>query len=205
MLQEGLALLQEGETEEAVSWFEKSVQAGQRGAAVELASCLLTGCGVDADPDRACAVLEKAAAEGDTACMLELASLARYQTDRTHWLRKAAEAGDAVAARRLGLLLASCARGRKTGLQWLERAAELGDGQAGLVLGKRAAKKEDHKAAFELFERAAKAGSVEAATRVGRCLLKGQGCAANVHDGSRGCWTRQTAATPAPGRTSGAA
>jgi TPR repeat protein len=138
MLQEGRALIREGDAEQGVAWLEKSVAAGQPGAAHELGMCLYDEPGVKQDRVRGRKLLLKAAAQGDTASMVVLACLANGRSGRVHWFRQAAEAGDVTGMTFFGeeLVFSLNAKTRAAGVAWLQRAAHGGDGHAFAALGK---------------------------------------------------------------------
>ncbi|HBP18887.1 MAG TPA: hypothetical protein DEA08_14015 [Planctomycetes bacterium] len=116
--------------------------------------------------------LEKAARTGDLPALLALADLS--PADATPWLRLAAEQGDAVGMRRLGLALAEGAE-ESEGVSWLERADAAGDAVAPRELGLRQLHVPFHapEPALALLRRASERGDGEAAFCLGCLYLTG--------------------------------
>lgn len=126
-----LALVKQGETQEAESWWRKTAEAGDSSSAYNLALLL----GKQNKTQEAETWYRKAAEGGDSDAMNELAIQFADQgrsQEAEFWLRKAAEAGNSDAANNLGVLLEET--DPAAAQRWWEQAAAAGDSDAAAAL-----------------------------------------------------------------------
>ena len=166
----------------ALQWLAQAAQSGHAEADALIAECVAL--------DRAGPQLhlyqdacERAAAQGHPEGLCALgdiyAASAAADSDRSkahEAYRAAAQAGSALAARKLGLLLAQDAPPESPGasgeaVHWLHTAAAAGDSQAAKSLGTLLWHNGDHKAARWL-EPQAQSGDVDAMYRLGEILCR---------------------------------
>lgn len=135
----GMALARKGDAGRAAVWYRRAVAAGHVAALRELGLLQLFGIGMPVDPDAALDALRRAADAGDADATYWLARHAFIEgADEAiglavNQLHRAAEAGQPLAERNLGLMLADAGRST-TAREHLLRAQRLGDAHSGVLL-----------------------------------------------------------------------
>ena len=130
--------------------------------------------------------------------MFAVAPCRRIIAEAATWYRRAAEAGDAAAARALGSLYltgAGPAQDNEEAARWLRRAAEAGDVVSQVDLANLVAHggggPEDPANIARWFAHDAISGDLVAAFNVGMCLAKGLGVDRDEEEAAR--WLRHAA------------
>ena len=152
----------EPDAPQAAAYYEEAARAGDNGARRSLASMLLTGQGVPADPDRAVTLLEIAFITGENWAAIELAIAYRN--------------GQGVvvdAEKAVSLLEPLVAQGNAAAMNTLGDLYRAGAGTVG----------KDPAKAYGLFGQAAGLGDQGARKKVGDMLIKGEGVAADFAGG----------------------
>ena len=177
--------------ESVLAGLEKAAAAGNGWAEIGLAEALIKGDGTTADPDRAVALLQKAAAEGLKGPAM--GTLGAYYRSIGDDQRAIAALDDAAAANdgQAQLLLADMLiKGEGTppdadrAVTLLEKAGDAGlQAPAYKALGSYYASVGDNDRARSAFEQSAKAGDVEAKLHLGEMLVKGENGAADPEQG----------------------
>ncbi len=181
----GIILASEQQDKQAVGWLRKAAKSGEADAQNNLAVMLALGRGVRQNMRAALKWLKQAAAEEDTLAQYNLGLLyvrgtGIFQNEESaaDWLEKAQTDGDVQARLLLGLLY-DLGRGvivnAETAKHWYGLAADAGNADAIYNLAALYYRKGDFNKAFELFERAAGVGDVEAQTIVASMYQQGQG------------------------------
>jgi len=140
-LDEAKALCAAGNYEDAYSLFKEASKAGNPEAMGLVGIADLSGEGTRLEPELGVELLREAAGKGDLRSMNMLATL--YEIGygvKVHslyfaklWLRKAVEAGDAEAMRKLGVIYRQVRS--DSARYWLSEAVAAGSGDAGVDLG----------------------------------------------------------------------
>lgn len=171
---------------EALAWFEAAAAAGHAEAAVLAGQLLARGhAGIEPDPARARALLERAADRGHPGARLELGMLLEESDPLAarDWYRSAAERGVAAAQSRLGHLLLQGAPGiepdRERALMWIREAAKQGDARAQSWLGwaydAGVGVRADPREALRWYTRAARRDDASAQVNLARLHESGRG------------------------------
>lgn len=175
---------------EAIPWYKKAAECGNKKAQYELSHIYFEGIGTDVDYDEA---FEWAlqAAEGEDADVRAMSLLGAFYareigTDRNMeeaimWLKKAAKLGDATAQLNLGNIYLhekELGVSPEDGINWIIKSAEQGNADAQLILanlyyaGNVVA--EDKEKALSWYEKAAGQGEPEAQMRLGGMYINGE-------------------------------
>jgi len=185
---------------QAVAWLRKAAQSGESDAQNNLAVMLALGRGVKQDMRAALKWLQQAAA-ADALAQYNLGLLyvrgtgmLQHEQSAADWLEKAQAGGDIPARLLLGLLY-DLGRGvianAETAKHWYGLAAEAGNADAIYNLAALYYRKGDFNKALGLFERAARAGDVEAQTTVASMYQLGQGADVDMQTAVQ--WYKQAA------------
>ena len=135
----GVTLARRGDIDRAIVWYQRAAAAKHTAALRELGLLQLFGVGMAADVDAALATLRRAADAGDADANFWLARRAFFDGDdeaieaALDLLLRAADAGQPLAERNLGLLLADAGHVAAT-RERLLRAQRLGDAHSGALL-----------------------------------------------------------------------
>jgi eukaryotic-like serine/threonine-protein kinase len=182
----GAALLDTGDIEEALDWFQRAAEAGDPDASenVALAQHYLSARAAGADPESRNEDLDP-----EVAYRLGILAERAGKDERAEqWYRQASAAGHTVAA--LNVAMAIDRRGDELGaMPWYERAAEAGSSEAMFNLAL-CELNQDHAARAEhWYRRAADAGHAKAMTNLATLLLD-----RGHHEEARGWYERAEAA-----------
>jgi len=148
----------------------------------------------------ACLLAESYLSGGSLPGVPESGKLPRDAALAASWFRRAADAGDAEGAFRLGVMLVQGIGAERAdaaeGKRWLVKAGELGHRDAQYALGEMHAAgadgvEADVGEAFRWFRRAAEDGDVDALCAVGDSYSSGAGVAEDVEEAMR--WYRRAA------------
>ena len=174
-------------------WIDRAARAGCIGAIIQCGSDAENGTGCEKNIPAAIDWFRRGAELGDAECQHRLSHLllkgngvTKDGAQAVHWLKRAAIRGNADAQRILGLTYLwgiDVIRNVRFGRKWLTRAAEKGDSYAAFHLGRFLQKLDppDFDAAFQWFEKAAKAGHSESQGVLGLSYWNGQGVVADAH------------------------
>ena len=171
---------------EALAWFEAAAAADHAEAAALAGQLLARGhAGIDPQPSRARALLQRAADQGHPGAHLELGMLLeeRDPVAARDWYRAAAERGIAAAQSRLGHLLHEGAPGIEPdpdrALMWFREAAKQGDARAQSWLGwaydAGVGVRADPREALRWYTRAARRDDATAQVNLARLHESGRG------------------------------
>ncbi|MBB4065648.1 tetratricopeptide repeat protein [Gellertiella hungarica] len=179
-----------GDFETARRLYEEADRAGNAYGKANLAWFFIEGTLGETDAPRGIAMLEAAAATGNSLAQYSLgliyregrADVAPDPGKAVGWLEKAAAQGHAIAMYDLAIMLrdgAGVAVDEKASLSWLEKAAGLGDADSMAALGyayeQGLGTPVDYGKAREWYARAADGQQVDAMTNLGRLYEAGEG------------------------------
>jgi len=167
----------------AADWYERAAANGNSQAKLQLGRIFAHGTGVEADLEKALALLLAAAEDGEPEAWLELARLldGEAETLTTAWYQRAAEDGQAEAQYALAMRLDQghgVARNQDLALYWFEKAAEAGIPEAQYWFGKLLVQLETEASlpeAISHFRKAAKHGLAAAQAELGELYARGEG------------------------------
>ena len=194
-----------GDYAEAVKWFRKGAEHGDRSSQFGLGLAYGLGKGVEQNDAEAVKWYHKAAEQGDAGGQTLLAE--RYYNGKgvdqnfveaVKWYRKAAEKGGAVAQANLGGMYAKgqgIAQNYAEAAKWYQKAAEQGNAQAqfglGLMYHFGQGVAQNHADAAKWYRKAADLGNGAAQSNLGAMYARGQGLAQNYAEAVQ--WYRKAA------------
>lgn len=190
----GMYLDNNGNAEAALTYYVSAARNGNHDAYVEVARAMQNGSGVEANPEQAFEMAQKASTEWehpDAMMLLGYAYLVGSGTEQDtnlglQYTRRAADLGSRQAMLNMGAIYGSAygvERDTVAMEQWYMKAAEAGSVSAMMRLARMyqdgKALPEDKKRAAELYQMAADRGNTEAMCRLGLCYEEGEGVVLN--------------------------
>lgn len=172
---------------DALAWLRKSAEQGNESAQYDLGVLYMKGTSVKQDSAEALAWLHKSAAQTSRFDDILGGYLVTDKEDTAtteviSWLRKAAERGDVLAQKTLGMMYYRGTRIKKNydeAVVWYRKAAEQGDTEEQKRLGKLyesgTGVKQDYTEAVSWYRKAAEQGDSEAQSTLGMMYYFGKG------------------------------